>query len=239
MRIQFRNLAISLSLLTLIAGTGCKEDSPTGPATIEPFIVTYSFTSGMAGDEFDWPPGPQGLIDDIPTATYFTTPHGMRIQNDTGNNLFFDANTLLPKDGDVGNGLVDECLWGDPRPINNETVAESIVMYFNVPVDSVAFDFAWVIGGDTVPDSLFFGVRSGTEGAIIGFYLPDAWNAGAPYQNSTGRSGHIEFNLATLASQFDLDYGSISHITFFTEPVSQDDANAVFALDNLTIAKFE
>ncbi|MCB9513346.1 MAG: hypothetical protein H6694_03435 [Candidatus Latescibacteria bacterium] len=238
-----RLLVIALSLAALAAVCACNDDGPSGPgAQDEPFVVTYTFTSGPKpdGDGITWPPSPPGLIDDTPSNTSYSTDESVVFLNDIGNPVYFNDTTLLPDDASVGNGIVDDCLWGNPRPINFPIV-ETFRVDLPTQVDSIAFDFAWALGGATVTDSLELALSpslGGGEAQGLIVRLPDTWDAGAPYQNSLGRSGHVELSLEILANQYDVHLTGIRSIFVFLSPVSDEGTNGAFAIDNLTLAKF-
>lgn len=238
-RTRLLNIAVALAALAALAS--CKKDGSTGPAMEdEPFIVTYTFSSGPTGDGFDWPPSPPGLIDDTPSNTAFSTDESVRFLNDIGNPVYFNDTTLLPDEASVGNGIVDDCLWGNPRPIN-DPIVETFRVDLPTAVDSIAFDFAWALGGDDVPATLELSISptlGGGGGELITVSLNESWNAGAPYQNAIGRSGRVAFSVATLASDHDVHLAGIRSLFFFLTPVSDEGNSGAFAIDNLTVAKF-
>ncbi len=223
---------LALAACALIAGTACKEDSPSAPAAVEPFTLSYTFKSGITEDGFDWP---ASFVDDTPSSWY-TNPDGVVFFHDIGNLLFIDSNTLLPDEVAVGNGIVDECLWGNPHP-RYYPVAPVVYIILPAKADSVSFDYACVFGGESPPDTLSVSIGDAPGAGFVTFILPDSWNAGAPYQNSLGRSGRIAFSVESLAADHDHHISGIRYLGIFVDTLADEAGNSAFAIDNFTAVR--
>ena len=123
-------------------------------------------------------------------------------------------------------------MWGQPRPINNPII-ETVYMQFNADVDSVCFDFAWVVGGDVAPNTLDIVVSEVLGfGEIITVPLLNQFDGGQVFQNATGSSGRVVFTVASLLADYELALSSIRHIGIFVDPISTQGSVGAFAVDN-------
>ncbi len=227
---KWLSIASILTAVSLLAS--CKEETPTDPGGDEPYSLLYTFTSGILEDGFDWP---ASMVDDTPS-TQYTNPDGVTFFHDIGNLLFIDANTLLPDDAAVGNGIDGECLWGNPHP-RYLPVVPTVYIVLPANADSVSFDFACVLGGELPPDSLSVSIGDAPGAGWVTFNLTDSWNAGAPYQNSFGTSGRIAFSVESLAADHDHQIAGIRYLGIFVDMIADEGNNGAFAIDNFMASR--
>ncbi len=238
---RFTPVPVVLGLLFL---AGCGDDGSPSPTQTTggnpppPISVHYGFSSNtprtLAADAFAWPPSPPGMIDDFPS-TSFTTPDGVTIFHDIGNNLFFDDAYLLPDQAAQGTGIEDDAMWGQPRPTSaQQGIIEAVIIQFAAAVDSVGFDFNWAISGSAAPAVVEVAVSEQIGGGeFVSLALPNSYDAGAVFGNSLGRSGRVGFTLASLADA-GINLSGIRMVTIFVDVISTQGSTSAFAVDNFT-----
>ncbi len=190
--------------------------------------VFYTFTSGPGGDGFAWPASPTGIID----SDFFDTPDGVFIDNQTGNNVFFDSQYQV-----AGNGsrISGDALWGNPLDLNSDTLSFDFNGLGFGGVQTLDFDFAWSEAGvPAVSDFVSFQVYdSDGRGAFGGWTLNDAFTG---FGGGTGYEDTISLDASMFTDDdFNVDGGAfidIELIEIFLGDITFGGNNSEFAIDN-------
>lgn len=189
----------------------------------------YTFTSGPAGDGFDWPASPTGLV----SFESFFTPDGVDIFNDTSNTVFFDSQYQV-----VGNGsrISGDALWGNPTDMGFGAAISFDLSGFE-SLQELDFDFAWSEAGvPAVSDFVsFYAEDSEGRSTFGGWSLSDTFTG---FGGSTGYEDHISLSAGQFVDDDNnFDGGPFIDITYFDiflEDIVTSGPSSEFAIDNLS-----
>lgn len=188
--------------------------------------VSYTFTSGPAGDGFNWPASPTGLLD----GHTFFTPEDVEFYNNTGNNVFFDSQYQVA--GNAPN-ISGDALWGNP-------LGSYVNVYLGFdPPQTVGFDLAWSVGGfpGATPDFVEVYLED-SEGRATNVFV----DLGTTFTGLGGFDGYadrLHFDAADLEDDFFFFDGGpfidIASVYIYVSDLDTGGPASEFAIDNFDL----
>ncbi len=192
-----------------------------------------SFTSGFAGDGFDYPfsIGPSvSSGNGIRPGQFFIpdNPAGSSISVDyQGANLaFFDANNLLTR---PSSRITNEAFWTDPRLFTNtsnnfslSSLGFAVEVFDPESVSTLGFDLAVASVAAPLPDALSFQIQFGIEGPVD--------DSGPPEDEELFFFGDISLIDDSSSSEFIVEVGTFQTLG---SPFGGRDARVEFDLESL------
>lgn len=178
----------------------------------------YTFTSGIPGDGFDWPPSSEGLLPD----DYFDTPDGHWFLNGTFNNVFFDQQYQA-----AGNaaGISAEACWGNPRPDTSPDQWPSAlgIELYDAPPGTLQFNFAWTASQGAV--GIYVEDTYGSSQSVS-VTLPGLFDTGPVFGHTLGHEALVGLDAAALGLM------DIGYVEIDLDPVATLGGTEEFAIDN-------
>ncbi|RMH13732.1 MAG: hypothetical protein D6698_13625 [Gammaproteobacteria bacterium] len=192
----------------------------------------YTFTSGPSGDGFNWPASPTGLLNFDSTFPFDDFGGNNRIDNFTGNTVFFDAQYQAAGNSSL---ITNEAMWGNPTDISFSSIDLDFGDDFFTMVNTVAFDISLAMAGEDAPDFIEIDFFDDTENfATQTFPLTEIFNAGPAFGGFNGYAGHIHVNAADLIG-FGGPLAGISGMYINLTNIAAPGGTSEFAIDNLDI----